>query len=1290
MKLKKLVCIASILAATLTGARAAVNLTAWNFDNVAVGLSANPAPATGFGLASAVGFGGNSNPDVQLLAGSSVGGANAWRVRATGGGNAGWSTGAAIGSQGAKFKLSTAGYYRINVSFDIYATSDAEAALQVQYTTDGSIWNNATNLASAGTAGHLASNGSTSNSLAVGTYLVLTNSGWNNGVTVSLSGISGVDNDPNFAIRVVNAATGTNCYAVNGALYNNVSGDWTLDNVTIAGTVIDTIADWTFEGAGVVSFVPHPVPDFNSSSFTYATALGFDNTYTYSDGTSHSTNAPDTLVQAGSSTPTGTTCWRVRGAGPSNGWNSQAPVGTQGAEFDVSTVNYSNIVITFDLYFTTQGESKSCVLYTTDGWITTNVANSLAYPANPTFILTNDPASPTYSLDTVTGTYFFQTAGQNWYNNLVVDFTGVSGVDNNPNFGIRIVNAATGADNVNFTGGSYNNSSGNNRFDNVSFGGQFTGSTPPPLTYSATATVDAPFTNTFTDDSAWRSAITAIYINGSLLTNTAYATSSGIIVFNPTNSVLLQTAGSLSVVIFATGYSSDKVTQPLIAGVPSKFSIVQQPAAPSASTGTLTVNPTLALTDKYGNGTTNGFPNISAIAKPSTSKWILGGDTNQSCVGGFIYFTNLTATSTNLSGQTSNNITFAISGYAPLTTTNSASFNIGAAPVPFTQGNLAVLQIDSVANNTTFSIIELKPSAAGQTTPVNIVPISATGANSLRMTSAGSAGKMSLSDDGTLLCFAAFADGSSTTADETFILNRAVGTLNASNQFQIGMTYTSSSLGGSQARSAATLDNYNFIADDKGGLYYGNTNNGANNINAQNNIVIRTFGGTPYVETQKTANGSPIPVVYSLSPNDPTVTIPNNLGTDPIASDFYLISTNGGVTYDVMYVLDQVSATQGVIKKFSLVPDNAQISGYAWNLNGTFTNATGVDCLFAATNGVGGAYLFYTTGAGGTAGNSIIRITDSAGWNQNINITSSNLIYKASSTTSIKGLTYVPRASTNAAWLIAPPIFTAQTGANVANAFAVTNSPDDAAWRSAITTITVNGSVLPPAAYTVSQAGKITFLPSQSALLQTTGSKTIVISATGYSTNSVVQSLGAGPATQLIVTSQPKSPLGNGGALTNQPAVKVADIYGNTVTNAANITASTAQTTWSLGGTATVATSAGIATYSGLTAFSTNAVAAASLNFTFGALSISSATFAIPAPIPSVLVGTAIAGGKLTFSFTNMPGLSYSILATNNLVAPRITWPVIGSAVEGPAGTYKYTNAAPATNTQQYYLLRQP
>ena len=65
--------------------------------------------------------------------------------------------------------------------------------------------------------------------------------------------------------------------------------------------------------------------------------------------------------------------------------------------------------------------------------------------------------------------------------------------------------------------------------------------------------------------------------------------------------------------------------------------------------------------------------------------------------------------------------------------------------------------------------------------------------------------------------------------------------------------------------------------------------------------------------------------------------------------------------------------------------------------------------------------------------------------------------------------------------------------------------------------------------------------------------------------------------------------------------------------------------------------------------------------------------------------------GKVTFAFTNVTGLSFSVVATNDITAPLATWPVVGTAVESPAGSgnYSYTNSS-VTNVQQYFILRQP
>jgi hypothetical protein len=73
------------------------------------------------------------------------------------------------------------------------------------------------------------------------------------------------------------------------------------------------------------------------------------------------------------------------------------------------------------------------------------------------------------------------------------------------------------------------------------------------------------------------------------------------------------------------------------------------------------------------------------------------------------------------------------------------------------------------------------------------------------------------------------------------------------------------------------------------------------------------------------------------------------------------------------------------------------------------------------------------------------------------------------------------------------------------------------------------------------------------------------------------------------------------------------------------------------------------------------------------------------------LSGTAIGGGAFRFNFISATGLSFSVLATNNLAAPMANWPVVGQAVESPAGSgnYQYTNSS-TTNALQFYILRQP
>jgi hypothetical protein len=67
------------------------------------------------------------------------------------------------------------------------------------------------------------------------------------------------------------------------------------------------------------------------------------------------------------------------------------------------------------------------------------------------------------------------------------------------------------------------------------------------------------------------------------------------------------------------------------------------------------------------------------------------------------------------------------------------------------------------------------------------------------------------------------------------------------------------------------------------------------------------------------------------------------------------------------------------------------------------------------------------------------------------------------------------------------------------------------------------------------------------------------------------------------------------------------------------------------------------------------------------------------------------ASAAARFSFTNGPGLTFSIHATNNIAAPKSTWPVIGTITDGGTpGLYRFVDPNAATNSSFFYLLSFP
>jgi hypothetical protein len=82
-----------------------------------------------------------------------------------------------------------------------------------------------------------------------------------------------------------------------------------------------------------------------------------------------------------------------------------------------------------------------------------------------------------------------------------------------------------------------------------------------------------------------------------------------------------------------------------------------------------------------------------------------------------------------------------------------------------------------------------------------------------------------------------------------------------------------------------------------------------------------------------------------------------------------------------------------------------------------------------------------------------------------------------------------------------------------------------------------------------------------------------------------------------------------------------------------------------------------------------------------------------PPPAPTIAGSTMSMDGTFSFTFTNMPGNIFSVLATTNIALPLASWTEAGPATEAPAGSgqYQYVDAGAGTNSQQrHYVIRWP
>ncbi|HEX4054608.1 MAG TPA: PEP-CTERM sorting domain-containing protein [Tepidisphaeraceae bacterium] len=257
MKSPKALCAFAAMAFAAFGvhtASASSIIAEWSFSATNSGPDDTPAPSTdvtgdatatqlgmtnSYTYANGEGPGSTAAADVVSTSGTADSSftEDTWRIRGNsnaknaGAGNAnGWNNSAPDYTQGAQFNVSTAGYSNIGLSFDWYCTTQGVANLQARYSLDGgSTWSN------------------------FGSDLIATPNDYYGGaasepeISMDLSGIAGANNDPNFEVELVSVrpvatdpnylgASDTNYAAAGGGDYNNNSGNWRFDNISITGT----------------------------------------------------------------------------------------------------------------------------------------------------------------------------------------------------------------------------------------------------------------------------------------------------------------------------------------------------------------------------------------------------------------------------------------------------------------------------------------------------------------------------------------------------------------------------------------------------------------------------------------------------------------------------------------------------------------------------------------------------------------------------------------------------------------------------------------------------------------------------------------------------------------------------------------------------------------------------------------------------------------------------------------------------------------------------------------------
>jgi len=246
--------------------------------------------------------------------------------------------------------------------------------------------------------------------------------------------------------------------------------------------------------------------------------------------------------------------------------------------------------------------------------------------------------------------------------------------------------------------------------------------TPPTLTANTTTNnVDNNFDITYTDNSTWRTAVTAVKVGSTTLASGSYSLAAGALTLKPSNGdTSLTHSGTKTVTITANGYSAATISQVINPGAVSSSTSTSSISSSLSLNGTSTV--TVTAKDQYSNAvsgyTFKVLPTITNATATTAESYTVNGTTYTS--------TPVSAASLASTTNSSGTATFTVivpatvdggDGISVQVTLNNGTTNVGSAfsyiaptspslsisSSTLTEANLNGASINLILSNATFS-----------------------------------------------------------------------------------------------------------------------------------------------------------------------------------------------------------------------------------------------------------------------------------------------------------------------------------------------------------------------------------------------------------------------------------------------------------------------------------------------------------------------------------------------------------------------------------------------------------